>query len=64
MAQSRICPTCLSEYPDIHGMIYPCGSYIGTPCADSWHKGPEYDPDTLKLSEDDIAFLSLAKIAV
>ena len=47
MAQSRICPTCLSEYPDIHGMIYPCGSYIGTPCADSWHKGPEYDPDPL-----------------
>lgn len=49
----KVCPTCISRFEDIHGIVYPAGSYSGTPCEDSWHRGPNYNPDVLVLTEAD-----------
>ena len=53
MGTSTLCPTCLSKYPDIKGLIYAYGSAYGTQCADLWHKGSDYDPSVLKLTTSD-----------
>lgn len=53
MAYPTLCPKCLSRYPDIRGMIYPVGSYIGKQCEDGWHRGPDYDPSVLTLTISD-----------
>ena len=57
MERSPVCPSCLSKYADIRGMLYPCGSYVGYQCEDIWHRGAEYDPNTLFLNDADIAML-------
>ena len=55
--RSPICPSCLSKWEDIRGVIYPVGSYDGRQCANIWHLGSQYDPDKWDLSPDDRAFL-------
>lgn len=62
MQHEEHCPSCLSNYHKIHGMIYPAGSYIGNPCDDEWHKGPDYRPEVLKLTEEDRALLQELKV--
>lgn len=45
-------------------MVYPVGSYVGYPCTDDWHRGPDYDPSVLVLTTADEKFLRDAKIKV
>lgn len=58
------CPTCFSKYPEIHGILYPAGSYDGHKCEDAWHRGASYNPDVLVLTKEDRALMKLARIAV
>jgi len=53
----KVCPTCLSKYADIRGMVYPAGGATGDRCEHEWHKGEGYDPSVLNLTDDDRAFL-------
>jgi hypothetical protein len=62
VAYPTLCPKCLSRYPDIRGMIFPVGSCDGTQCEDGWHKGPDYDPNVLVLTEKDRVLLSKALV--
>jgi hypothetical protein len=59
-----ICPKCLSKYPDIHGMIYGVGQYIGRQCEDDWHRGQNYNPNELVLTADDRTFLTGNRIRI
>jgi hypothetical protein len=58
MERLPICGTCLSKYPDIRGFVYSPGATVGQQCADDWHKGPGYDPNTLHLTAFDEEFLA------
>jgi hypothetical protein len=62
VAYPTLCPKCLSKYPDIRGMLYPLGSYIGDQCEDDWHKGASYDPNVFILSDADRDLLTKAKV--
>ena len=62
MAFPTLCPKCMSRYPDIRGMIYPVGSYIGDQCQDAWHKGAGYDPNVLTLTDADRSLLTKALV--
>ena len=52
------CPTCYSKYPDIHGVLFSPGCAAGRPCEDLWHRGKDYDPNKLNLTEQDRAWLA------
>jgi len=58
------CPRCLSRFIDIHGMVYAAGSSVGVRCEHDWHQGPDYNPNELKLTDDDRAFLTRGKIRI
>lgn len=48
------CPQCYSKYRNIRGMVWPEGEYANSrPCEHPWHKGENYDPNVLDLTEDD-----------
>lgn len=56
------CPHCYSRYPDIHHMVFSPGSSEGIICKDPWHKGPNYRPDRLDLTKEDVAWLQELKV--
>lgn len=64
MTRPLLCPKCLSKHADIHGMVYQSGSAVGTRCEDDWHRGPDYNPNELKLTDDDRAFLKRGHVKV
>jgi hypothetical protein len=43
-------------------MIYPVGSFIGDQCQDDWHRGPNYDPNVLTLTDADRSLLTKALV--
>jgi hypothetical protein len=53
LERPSVCPACLSKYSDIRGMTYGIGQYIGDPCTDDWHKGANYNPSELVLTDYD-----------
>ena len=57
MERSPVCPTCISKYDDIKGMVYGPGEVSGHQCTDSWHLGCNYDPNRWVLSPFDFEFL-------
>jgi hypothetical protein len=59
-----VCPDCGSEYPDIHMMVYPGEGATGRRCEHHWHRGSDYDPSKLDLTDEDKRFLKLHHIAV
>ena len=60
------CPFCLSKYTSIHGMIWHNdeGVSISRTCDNAWHRGPDYRPDILILTENDREFLRSQRIAI
>ena len=64
MERSPCCPTCLSKYEDVHGMIYPCGATDPRRCEDIWHRGSQYDPNKLDLSDEDMEFLKDLRVTL
>jgi len=52
-----VCPKCLSQHEDIHGVIYVEGCFAGQ-CEDPWHRGDLYDPNVLDLTAEDRDFLT------
>lgn len=64
MERPPLCPTCLSKWPEIHGMIYHDGQPTGDRCENTWHLGAEYNPDRWELSAFDEEFLSEQHISV
>jgi hypothetical protein len=64
LERPSVCPACISKYPDIHGMIYGVGQYIGRQCENNWHRGQNYNPNELVLTADDRKFLSKQNIKI
>lgn len=58
MERIPLCPTCLSKWLEIHGMIYRDGRPTGERCEDIWHMGAEYNPNRWVLSAFDEEFLA------
>jgi transposase-like protein len=57
------CPRCLSHYRSIHGVIFrESSSYLSDPCDHNWHRGPNYQPEVLNLTEEDEVFMRGLKI--
>lgn len=53
-----VCPTCLSKYRTIHGMIFPEGSSEGYLCQDAWHPHKKWE-----LSDADLKMLKACHIS-
>ena len=64
MAHPTLCPSCLSKYQDIRGLLYAYGSAFGVQCEDGWHRGANYNPDVLVLSDTDRAMLKKAMVKI
>jgi hypothetical protein len=61
LERSPCCPTCLSKYEDVHG---PCGATDPRRCEDIWHRGSQYDPNKLDLSDEDMEFLKDLRVTL
>jgi hypothetical protein len=51
------CPRCASRFRNIRGVIFAAGSTDSSICENGWHLGPDYDPDTLNLTDEDRVLL-------
>lgn len=58
------CPTCLSAFPDIRGVIFDGeNGHDSRQCSDPWHR-KDYNADVLTLTREDRALLAGMKIGV
>ena len=64
MERPSLCPKCLSQHSDIKGLIYKDGNPVGTQCADDWHRGADYHPEVLDLTQEDRKFLAAQYIRI